>query len=509
MIQFTSLVPRWIGGTSLSLVVLRSFLLHHMPRLNIGYGTYLCDDDPEEILAGVYSPDTRVYAFSAYMWNLELTLDLCRRLKDRNPHCFALLGGPTASFSADAILSSNPWVDLIVKGEGELPLLELISRMDRGEEDFSDIPNLAYRLDGRRVDTPAIPTILNLEDQHYALDVDMFAGVSTVYYETSRGCVFKCRYCSWNVNQSGIKRIRPYPLEKVMRELRLLFRQEGLEMLLLTDSNILLGGERTKAVFSEINALNQGRRSNGLPMVKINFEFNPEHLTDDLLPEIKKLHVENYPIGLQSVNKEVLTEAGRPFHRDKYLDGLNRLREKAGAAVLVEIIYGLPKDTLEGFRRTLEFVLSELKAELFVCYRYSVLPGSEFWDRKERYGIRHLDAPPYTILSSDSFPEEDLEKAQELVYYLQIIYRVFRSLKKTVENSVEGDKLPVYEAIIRRFSDKYGEILRPKLIYDDGFLDDVARLRSREFSETRRKMLSEAREIVKEYAASREAERKS
>jgi radical SAM superfamily enzyme YgiQ (UPF0313 family) len=508
-ICFTSIVPRWVGGTSLSLVVLKSYLLSAKPNLNISIHTFFSDDNPDDIARSLLSEKYQIFGFSIYMWNIETATRVTRLLKEENPRSFIIWGGPTASFDADPIIENNSCVDMIIKGEGEIPLLEVVSGLEGRDRDFSAIPNLIYRENGRVIRTPAEVSILDLEKQNHPLDIHAFEEIKTVYYETSRGCVFQCNYCAWNVNQCGIKGVRQYPLEKVTAELGGLFNLPQLEMLLLTDSNILLGGDRTRRIFSLINRLNRKRRQEGRSLVKINFEFNPEHLKESMLPEIKKLHVENYPIGLQSVNPEVLKVANRSFNKTRYVANIRKLREKIGAAILVEVIYGLPTDTYEGFKQTLEFVISELKADLFVCYRYSVLPGSVFWKDRERYGIRHEKGPPYLIVSSDTFSGKDLKRSQELAYYLQIIYRVFRSLKKFIDNTVYGEKIEIYEEIAALLKKKYGDFLKPKLVYDDGFLEDVAKLRDHKNAAVRHQMMADARRIIKGFASRSESLGKS
>jgi len=500
-ICFTSIVPKWIGGTSLSLVVLKSYLLSVKPYLDVSLHTFYSNDNPGDIARRLLAEKHHTFCFSVYMWNLETATRVTRLLKEENSGCFIIWGGPTASFEADDIIQNNPTLDMIIMGEGEIPLLEVVSKREVQDPDFSTIPNLLYRKNRRVIRTPSEASILDLEKQNYPLDIKGFEEIKTVYYETSRGCLFQCNYCAWNVNQCGINGVRQYPLEKVTAELKDLFNLPQLEMLLLTDSNILLGGNRTLKIFSAINRLNRRRREKGWSLVKINFEFNPEHLKENMLPEIKKLHVENYPIGLQSVNQGVLKVANRPFNRTRYVQNIRKLREKIGAPILVEIIYGLPTDTYEGFKQTLEFVISELKADLFVCYRYSVLPGSVFWKEREKYGIRHEEGPPYLILSSDTFSGEDLNRSQELAYYLQIIYRVFRSLKKFTDNTVSGEKIKIYEEIAKLLREKYGNFLKPKLVYDDGFLEDVAKLRDHKNAAIRHQMMADARQIIKGFAS--------
>ena len=169
--------------------------------------------------------------------------------------------------------------------------------------------------------------------------------------------------------------------------------------------------------------------------------------------------------------------------------------------MLVEVIFGLPGDDYDGFKETLEFLLSEIKAELFVCYRYSVLPGSSFWAHRADYGLVHQVRAPYLIIASDTYSEEDLARTEWLTYHLQLIYRVFRSLKKYIDNNVSGPKLPVYEEISRLFRVEYGDRFPAKLVYDDRFLEDAAYLRSREAAPLRRRMLAQARELVKQHLA--------
>jgi len=77
MIQFTSIVPRWFGGTSLSLVVLKSYLLHKWPDMQISMNTSFSDDDAKVIVEKIMSAKHRVFGFSVYMWNLKTVLNVC------------------------------------------------------------------------------------------------------------------------------------------------------------------------------------------------------------------------------------------------------------------------------------------------------------------------------------------------------------------------------------------------------------------------------------------------
>ncbi len=267
LIRLVSIVPKWIGGTSLSIVVLKSYLQSVKADLDISLHTFFSDDDPGDIARSLLINNGHTFGFSVYMWNLEIAATVTRLLKAANPRCFIMWGGPSASSDADDILRKNPGIDMIILGEGEVPLLGVVSKQRAQDPDFSTIPNLLYSNNGRVIRTPSEASVLDLEAQDYLLDIDGFEGIKTVYYETSRGCLFQCNYCAWNVNQCGMKGVRHYPLEKVSAELEKLFNLPQLEMLLLTDSNIILGGNRTQKIFSIINRLNRKRREKNRPLV--------------------------------------------------------------------------------------------------------------------------------------------------------------------------------------------------------------------------------------------------
>lgn len=498
ILSLVSITPGWLDGVSLSNVVLKSHLRAHRPDWDVLTPAFTISRDPKDIAARIAADRPDAVGFSVYMWNLAVALAAAEELKRLAPDRPIIFGGPTAAQEAEFILADHSAVDLVVTGEGEQTLVAVLDELQKDQPDWSAPPGLVHR----RANGPerTAPVQLDLTAQDHPLSAESFARTRQVYYETSRGCPFRCRYCAWNVNQQR-PGVREYPLAKVLADLAALMALPGLEMLLLTDSNILLNEPRTEQIFQTFNRLNQDRKDQGLPLVKINFEFNPEHLSDGILPLIKQLHVENYPIGLQSVRPEVLREAKRAFNKADYLAGIDKLRTKAGAAVLVEVIFGLPGDDYEGFKETLEFLLSEIKAELFVCYRYSVLPGSSFWEHRADYGLVHQTRAPYLIISSDTYSEEDLAQTEWLTYHLQLIYRVFRSLKKYIDNNVTGPKLPVYEKISRLFRTEYGDRFPAKLVYDDRFLEDAAYLRSRKAAPLRRRMLARARGLVKQHMA--------
>ena len=281
ILSLVSITPGWLDGVSLSNVVLKSHLQAHRPDWEVLTPSFTINRGPKEIAARIAADRPDAVGFSVYMWNLTVALAAAEELKRLTPDRPIIFGGPTAAQEAEFILADDPAVDLVVTGEGEQTLVAILDQLQKDKPDWSASPGLVYRRANSLERTD--PVQLDLAAQDHPLSAESFAQTRQVYYETSRGCPFRCRYCAWNVNQQR-PGVREYPLVKVLADLTALMALPGLEMLLLTDSNILLNEPRTEQIFQTFNRLNQARKDQGLPLVKINFEFNPEHLSDGILP---------------------------------------------------------------------------------------------------------------------------------------------------------------------------------------------------------------------------------
>ena len=210
--------------------------------------------------------------------------------------------------------------------------------------------------------------------------------------------------------------------------------------------------------------------------------------------------------GLQTVDERINNDTlNRRFHRKRYFENFLKLHEKGKDRISVSVIYGLPRDTYEGFRKTMDTVLSELGAEHFIGYRFNVLPGTYFRDHAEEYGLVFEKDPPHRILSSNTFSEEEIRKSGRLVFYLYLFTTIFRGVMRVVKKNVEKHQLDVYERIIEHIAELYPEFLSG--LYDhfekDEDFEFVLRmdeyLKDRKYVDQRYDIIRAAREIVLNY----------
>ncbi|MBQ4100880.1 MAG: cobalamin-dependent protein, partial [Oscillospiraceae bacterium] len=152
------------------------------------------------ILRKIANQKPDVLAISCYIWNIDMALSLACEVKKILPYCKVILGGPEVSFNSKEIMRDNRFVNFIISGEGEKAFSELILAI-RDTLSLTDVPNLTYQKDGEVLENPPAP-LLSLDDVPFPYEDLSALSNQILYYETSRGCPFACKYCLSSVTRS-------------------------------------------------------------------------------------------------------------------------------------------------------------------------------------------------------------------------------------------------------------------------------------------------------------------
>ena len=94
-----------------------------------------------EILRGGYD----IVCFSCYIWNIEQIKELGANLKKACPKMKIVLGGPEVSYETAALMEENPWIDFVLRGEGELPFFQFCKELVLERYDFTRVRSLTWR----------------------------------------------------------------------------------------------------------------------------------------------------------------------------------------------------------------------------------------------------------------------------------------------------------------------------------------------------------------------------
>ena len=124
---------------------------------------------------------------------------------------------------------------------------------------------------------------------------------------------------------------------------------------------------------------------------EITFEANPDSVNDRLLRRLRSEGFNRVSLGVQSDNDSLLKKLGRPHSYQQAVDAVNRIRKLGFRNLSLDLIYGLPGQTLEEWMKTLRHVLS-LQPEHISCYGLKVEEGTPLYEYKDCCNLPDDDA---------------------------------------------------------------------------------------------------------------------
>jgi radical SAM superfamily enzyme YgiQ (UPF0313 family) len=392
--------------TPLALLYCRAFLEKDKTpakKTSVEIKEYELDDSDEFILWELAQTAPLVIGFSCYLWNITKILKLCRMIRRVMPGVIIILGGPEVSPQARAILQNNPEPDLIVRGEGEFVFTQVIKAILSGKNDFSRIKGLTFRAGRRIIETPDQPPIADLDTiPPVYTDGRIKPAHREVCLETQRGCVFGCWFCYYN---KGCREWRTFSIRRVKQELACLLAHRNTTIYLM-DPVFNIDLERSKEICRFIIKHNRYH-------IPFHTEIQAELVDEELADLLKKADMRFVETGLQSGNEQVLKNVHRPFNRERFLQGFNFMK-KNGLTVELQLILGLPGETLESFKRSLDFAL-RLDPPILSVFKLHVLPGTAIRAMAGSLGIEYETTPPYEFIKSKTMTFADSITAQKII----------------------------------------------------------------------------------------------
>jgi radical SAM superfamily enzyme YgiQ (UPF0313 family) len=218
----------------LGIMALDAWLRRHGWNDNHLFDMRVKKETPEQILERVMPLAPDVIGLSALTIEKDTIHRLTKLIKERSPQTIVVIGGPYATSSKASILRDQ-CVDYVVVGEGEITFHELLEHLQAGR-DLSWVQGLVYRRNGVVHETPARPTIQDLDELPFPSwdridmaayesceSIERFTGKPWAVFYTSRGCPFRCTYC----HDVFGKKFRARSPEKVVEEMQLLHDRYG------------------------------------------------------------------------------------------------------------------------------------------------------------------------------------------------------------------------------------------------------------------------------------------
>jgi radical SAM superfamily enzyme YgiQ (UPF0313 family) len=338
--------------------------------------------------------------FTCYLWNVERTLWIAERLKQRLPELIVLVGGPEVTADNGWVLE-NPAVDYAVLGEGEQAFAELLASLSGpAVPDVGVVrrPRLLTKgvessLDLAAVSSPYIEGILDLADG------------GRMSLETARGCRFRCKYCYYPKSHAGLRFLSS---DQILANLNYAVQHGATEVVLLDPT---LNQRPDFADFLRLL-----RRGNSEGRLAFSGELRAEGIDAELARLLREANFHEVEIGLQSVEPTAWKLMGRPTNLPAFERGVRAIMAE-GIKARVDLILGLPGDTVDSVRRGIDFLYDAQAYSESQVFNLSVLPGTAFRREAESLGLRYQPWPPYYVLQTPTLDLDDIyalmEEAQD------------------------------------------------------------------------------------------------
>ena len=358
-----------------------------------------------------------IVGFSTYVWNKNYNYALARRLKEINPDCLIFFGGPEMPITKKNIFEKLPFVDVVIKSEGEIILRQLLDAITNNTS-WEDIRGLVINCNGVAVDTGDGDRISSLEDMPSPYLTGVFdkimAEVTDVEWnatiETNRGCPYACTFCDWG--SLTYNKVKKFNLEKVFAELEWI-GQKGCGFVTITDANFGMFVERDNAIADKLIEVQEKYGCPNSFSMSWAKDQKPE-VFDIVFKLIKNPKFnQGLTVSVQSMDLDVLENIKRKNLAQHKIENIFALCDKNNVPVYTEIILGLPGETKDTWREGFYKIyragnhtgINILHAQMLENAEMNLL-------QKKLYGITSV--PVYDYMSG-SYNYNELQECVEVV----------------------------------------------------------------------------------------------
>ena len=353
----------------------------------------ITNNSPEEIGHHVLSYSPKITGFSCYVWNIELTKQVIKYIKKRDPSIKVIVGGPEV-YNLNHFQNESSF-DIGVLGEGEEIFHNVTTRIFL-EQSITGIPGTFLPSDKKNARKERTSQ-LRPEDipTPYADNIFKLDHYKHLYMETVRGCSFRCIYCYYH---KQVPQISFFPLEHVKNEIQAAI-QNNIKYVIFIDSvlNLPNWGEKVCQLLSYINKNKS---------LELSADIHAELITEDFCCNAKEANFTEFQVGLQSINPLALKNINRKLNINHFAKGMELLNQYE-IPVNVDLIFGLPGDTIENIWEGIEFIQRfDIRSIRVALLR--VLPGTDLWKRYHNFKLEFDEQVPYFIKCTDKISEKEI-----------------------------------------------------------------------------------------------------
>ena len=340
---------------------------------------YLENLDKEELKKRIHLVKPEIVGITSDSFSFSYAGEIANAVKEVDKNIITVMGGPHANVFPDAPLKHDS-IDISVYGEGELTVIELWNKIEKGES-LKDVKGIGYKNNDKIVINPPRELIKNLDElpfpARHLFPMDRYERREKQYLDniepidwmnTSRGCVFNCTFCDTR-EIFGIYRFRSP--ENIVDECELLVNKYGIKGVYFREALFTLNKKRVLGICSEL-------KERGLDIVWA-CDSRIDTIDKEMLKSMKDAGCRTVWFGIESGTQEILDylHKGITVHQIK---DIVKLSKECGMKVGGSFMIGIPGETIYQMHKTINFAC-ELRPYLDFAWfaAYLGIPKSQLY----------------------------------------------------------------------------------------------------------------------------------
>lgn len=377
----------------------------------ISIAEFTVHEPRENIIAELLRNSPDVIAFSVYIWNRTVTLELVDALYAILPQLRIILGGPEVSFEHDgSIWRHHQGITAIIRGEGEQPLHDLLHQWNTAQPPLA-IDRVTQRINGTLIqgeESDPLPQLDIIPSPFKNGLMDCTRGF--VYYETSRGCPYRCAFCMSALDDQ----VRSFSMKRIESDLLWLLNNR-IAKIKLVDRTFNYDPKRALQLFKFI--VKHNRCSH------IHFEIGAHLLDGETLTFLQQVPEDmfQFEIGVQSVLPETLKRIQRNAPLELLEKNIRFLIQHTKIHLHLDLIAGLPGETFDQMLNGINHVM-ELNPQHLQIETVKLLPGAPLRLQANELRLQFDPNPPYRTVCTPDMNFNELERVRGISRLLDITW---------------------------------------------------------------------------------------
>jgi len=356
---------------------------------------YCLTDRPGDMGESILAVRPAIVGIGVYIWNADEVRRLVGVLKRVAPNTKIVLGGPEVSHLPLRVDLSE--ADYLIQGEGERSFRELCRALLAGTPPPERI----------------IPAVLvEVEALHppYRFYTDQDLAHRLVYLEAARGCPFACEFCLSSID----RQVRPFPLDPFLAELEALWAR-GARTFKFVDRTFNVNPAAAARILDFFLART--------PPFHAHFEVIPDHFPDSLKDRIARFPAGTLQleVGIQTLDAQTAANINRRLDLPRIRENLAFLEQETKAHLHLDLIVGLPGESLDQFGQHLNTLVALTSGEIQIGI-LKQLSGTTIGRHDREYGMVYAAEPPYEILCNHLIAFAEMQEMKRLARFWDLVY---------------------------------------------------------------------------------------